>query len=154
MASEIRVPALGESVSEATVAKWLKNVGDAVALDEPLVELETDKVTLEVNAQAAGNLAEIAAPVGSNVEVGGLLGRIGDGAGTAKPAAKPAAPVPAAAAKPAQPAPKPAAAAAAQQTLSPAVRKIVEEKQLDVSKVTGTGKDGRLTKGDVLTQIE
>jgi 2-oxoglutarate dehydrogenase E2 component (dihydrolipoamide succinyltransferase) len=157
MASEIRVPALGESVSEATVAKWLKSVGDAVAQDEPLVELETDKVTLEVNAQSPGTLAEIAAPVGSNVEVGGLLGRIGDGAGAAKPAAKPAAAAPQAAPKPAAPAPKPAAApaaAAAQQPLSPAVRKLVEEKKVDVSKLPGTGKDGRVTKGDVLTALE
>src|SRR5262249_49901492 len=85
MATEIRVPALGESVTEATVAKWLKKVGDAVARDEPLVELETDKVTLEVNAAGAGTITEIAAEEGSNVEVGGLLGVIGDGA--AKPAA-------------------------------------------------------------------
>src|SRR5260370_37766452 len=119
MATEIRVPALGESVSEATGAKWLKGVGDAVAQDEPLVELETDKVTLEVNAASAGTLAEIAAPVGSNVEVGGLLGKIADGGGaatakpTAKPApaAKPAGPAPAAAAEPAAPG-QPAAAPA------------------------------------------
>ncbi len=89
MATEIRVPALGESVTEATVAKWLKKVGDNVAVDDPLVELETDKVTLEVNATTAGTITEIAVPEGANVGVGGVLGMIGDGA--AKPAAAPAA---------------------------------------------------------------
>ena len=104
MALEITVPVLGESVTEATVAKWLKNVGDAVALDEPLLELETDKVTLEVNATQAGVLAEIVAAEGETVEVGALLGNLSDGAGA--PAAKPA---PAAKA---EPAPAPAAARA------------------------------------------
>ena len=88
MALEITVPVLGESVTEATVAKWLKKVGDAVALDEPLLELETDKVTLEVNATQAGTLAEIVAGEGDTVEVGALLGTLSDGAGA--PAAKPA----------------------------------------------------------------
>ena len=88
MALEITVPVLGESVTEATVAKWLKKVGDAVALDEPLLELETDKVTLEVNATQAGTLAEIVAAEGDTVEVGALLGTLSDGAGA--PAAKPA----------------------------------------------------------------
>ena len=102
MALEITVPVLGESVTEATVAKWLKKVGDAVALDEPLLELETDKVTLEVNATQAGTLAEIVAGEGDTVEVGALLGTLSDGAGA--PAAKPA---PKAEAAPA-PAPAPA----------------------------------------------
>src|SRR5260221_12665676 len=93
MATEIRVPALGESVTEATVAKWLKKIGDSVAVDDPLVELETDKVTLEVNATAPGTLAEISVPEGGNVGVGGVLGLIGDaGAKSATPAAKPAKP--------------------------------------------------------------
>ena len=157
MAAEIKVPTLGESVTEATVAKWLKAPGDAVAVDEPVVELETDKVTLEVNATAAGTLAEIVAPEGSNVGVGALLGRIGDGAG--KAAAKPAAAKPAeakpapAAAKPAPAPAKPAAAPAAQAaaaTPGPAARKLAEENQIDPSKIAGTGKDGRATKGDVL----
>src|SRR5215469_8581260 len=104
MATEIKVPALGESVTEATVAKWLKKVGDPVKVDDPLVELETDKVTLEVNATAAGMLAAIAVPEGGNVAVGGVLGTIGDGAAAA--AAAPAK-APAKAEKPA-PAPAPA----------------------------------------------
>src|SRR5258707_3661738 len=110
--TDIRVPTLGESVTEATIGKWFKHPGDAVAVDEPLVELETDKVTIEVPAPAAGVLAEIAAKDGDTVAVGALLGQIKDGAGAA-PAAKPAAP--AAAAKPAPaaaPAPAPAPAAA------------------------------------------
>src|SRR5260370_24677855 len=92
MATEIRVPALGESVTEATVARWLKKIGESVAVDDPLVELETDKVTLEVNASAAGVLSQIAADEGANVEVGGVLGYI-DGA-AAQPAAAPAKPAP------------------------------------------------------------
>ena len=151
MATEIKVPTLGESVTEATVAKWLKNVGDAVARDEPLVELETDKVTLEVNATASGTLGSIAAEAGATVEVGGLLGTISEGAGggaaPAKPAAKPAAAAPA-------PAAKAAAPAAAAAPLSPAVRKMVEETKVDPSKIAGTGKDGRLTKGDVIQAAE
>src|SRR5579864_2232595 len=98
MASDIKVPALGESVTEATVARWLKKPGDAVAVDDPLVELETDKVTLEVNAPIAGTLSEILAAEGANVAVGAVLGRIGDGA------AKPAAPAKASAAATAKPA--------------------------------------------------
>src|SRR4051812_49694806 len=107
MATEIRVPALGESVTEATVARWLKKKGETVKVDDPVVELETDKVTLEVNAPAAGTISEIAAEEGSNVEVGGLLGVIGDGA--AQPAAKLA---PKKEARPAAPAAKPAPAPA------------------------------------------
>jgi 2-oxoglutarate dehydrogenase E2 component (dihydrolipoamide succinyltransferase) len=154
MATEIKVPALGESVTEATVAKWLKNVGDAVARDEPLVELETDKVTLEVNATAAGTLGDIAAAAGATVEVGGLLGTIneGSGGGAAKPATKPAA-APAPAAKSAAPAAA-AMPAAAAQPLSPAVRKMVEETKVDPATIAGTGKDGRLTKGDVIQATE
>jgi 2-oxoglutarate dehydrogenase E2 component (dihydrolipoamide succinyltransferase) len=154
MATEIRVPTLGESVTEATVAKWLKQVGDAVAVDEPLVELETDKVTLEVNASAAGTLSEIAADEGANVEVGGLLGVIGDGA--AKPAAKKAE----AKKAEAKPAPAPAAAPAAGngaealERSGPAVRKLVEERGIDVAGLKGSGKGGRLTQEDVLARAE
>jgi 2-oxoglutarate dehydrogenase E2 component (dihydrolipoamide succinyltransferase) len=152
MAMDIKVPTLGESVTEATVAKWLKKVGDVVAADEPLVELETDKVNVEVNAPSAGTLTEILAADGANVEVGALLGRLD--ANGAKVAAKPAA-APAAKAAPAA-APKPAAApnpAADERPQSPAVRKLVAESGVDTAKIEGTGKDGRLTKGDVLSEI-
>ncbi len=115
MATDILVPTLGESISEATVAQWLKQPGEAVAADEPLVELETDKVTLEVNAEAAGVLEEVLVPAGENVEVGALLGRIGEGNG-AVAAPPPAAPAPTAAA----PAPAPAAAPAAAPEAAPA----------------------------------
>ena len=85
MATEMKVPSLGESVTEATVAKWLKRPGDAVAIDEPVVELETDKVTLEVSAPAAGTLAEILAEEGANLPVGAVLGRIAEGGAAAHP---------------------------------------------------------------------
>ena len=157
MATEIKVPTLGESVTEATVSKWMKTVGDAVAADEPLVELETDKVTLEVNAPVAGTIESIDADEGAEVEVGALLGTLKEGAGA--PAAAPAAsstkePEPAAKAEPAPaPAPEPAAAPAAA-ALSPAVRKLVEENNLDAASIPATGKDGRLLKGDVLAFLE
>jgi 2-oxoglutarate dehydrogenase E2 component (dihydrolipoamide succinyltransferase) len=147
--TEIRVPTLGESVTEATIGKWFKHPGDAVAVDEPLVELETDKVTIEVPAPAAGVLSEIAAKDGETVAVGAVLGQIKDGAGAAKTAtpaaAKPAA-APAAAAKP--------PASASDAPLAPSVRKISTESGLDASTVPGTGKDGRVTKGDMLAAIE
>ena len=158
MAMEILVPALGESVTEATVAQWLKQPGEAVGLDEPLVELETDKVTLEVNAAAAGVLSEIVAGEGDNVEVGAILGRIAEGAAApapapakAAPAAKPA-PAPAAAPEPA-PAPS-AAKAPGAEALSPAVRKLIDDNSLDPGQITGTGKDGRIVKEDVLKVLE
>jgi len=162
MATDIKVPTLGESVTEATVARWLKKIGDAVAMDDPLVELETDKVTLEVNAPAAGTLSEIAVAEGSNVAVGAVLGRIGDGA--AKAAAPGRAQPAAAVAQSETRAPAAAAAASASASAGgniavlersgPAVRKLVEENKLDPAKIPATGKDGRLTKGDVLAQIE
>jgi 2-oxoglutarate dehydrogenase E2 component (dihydrolipoamide succinyltransferase) len=145
MATEIKVPTLGESVKEATVAKWLKAAGDQVKADEALVELETDKVTLEVNAPAAGTLSEITAPAGAVVGVGAILGLIG-GAGAAK-----AAP-PAAAAAPAKAAPAPTASA--EKPLAPSVRKMVAETKVDPAAIAGTGKDGRLTKGDVIGHVE
>jgi 2-oxoglutarate dehydrogenase E2 component (dihydrolipoamide succinyltransferase) len=172
MATQITVPTLGESVTEATVSKWFKAVGDAVSADEPLLELETDKVTLEVNAPAAGTLSDIAVPEGSDVEVGALLGVIAEGVAgkeATKPAAKPAeakteaksepAPESETDAAPADPAPAPAAEAptpalAKAMPLSPAVRKLVEQHGLDAAAITGSGKDGRLTKGDVLAFIE
>jgi len=147
MPSDIVVPTLGESVAEATVAKWLKKVGDVIAVDDPLVELETDKVTLEVNALAAGTLTEIVADAGAAVKVGQVLGRIAEGAAKA-PATAPAAKA-AEAAKPVAPAPAPAAVAAAA-TPGPAARKAIADTGVDASAIAGTGKDGRVTKGDVL----
>jgi 2-oxoglutarate dehydrogenase E2 component (dihydrolipoamide succinyltransferase) len=162
--TEIVVPALGESVTEATVAKWLKQPGEPVTVDEPLVELETDKVSLEVSATAAGTLSEIRVAEGATVEVGAVLGVIGDGAGAApKPGAKkaeaaaPAAPKPG----PAKAAPQPAVQAEAapdlmeaDTPLSPAVRKLIAENRLDPSRIPASGKDGRLTKEDVLRFLE
>ncbi len=149
MATDIVVPTLGESVTEATVANWLKAVGDAVAVDEPLVELETDKVTVEVPAQAAGVLGAIAVEVGETVEVGAVLGSIEEGAAAAAkpaPADKPAEKKP----EPKKAEPAPAAAPATKVADSgPAVRKMVEERGLDGSQIPATGRDGRLTKADV-----
>jgi 2-oxoglutarate dehydrogenase E2 component (dihydrolipoamide succinyltransferase) len=166
--AEIRVPALGESVTEATIGKWFKKAGDAVAVDEPLVELETDKVTIEVPAPAAGILGDIAVKDGDTVAVGALLGEIKEGAGAVAAGrpeqkterAKPidagpeqpakAAPGPA----PAKPAPAKAAPPPADVPLAPSVRKLAAESGVDAATVPGTGKDGRLTKGDMLAAIE
>jgi 2-oxoglutarate dehydrogenase E2 component (dihydrolipoamide succinyltransferase) len=160
MSSNIVVPALGESVTEATVAKWMKQQGESIAADEALVELETDKVTLEVFAPSAGVLSEIRVAEGQTVEVGAVLGVIGDGAGTAKaaPAAKPAAaPAAAAPAKAAAQASAPAKAPVPPVEagpLSPAVRKLIEENKLDAASIPASGKDGRLTKEDVQKFLE
>lgn len=168
MAIEITVPTLGESVADATVARWIKTTGDAVAADEPVVELETDKVTLEVPAPAAGTLGEILAAEGATVEVGASLAMLNEGAAPAAPAPEapakpaqaksaPASPAPASPA-PATPAPvsaAPAAAsAAAGMPLSPAVRRLVEENNLNPAAIRGTGVDGRLTKADVLAHMK
>ena len=165
MATEIKVPTLGESVTSATVARWIKQPGEAVAIDEPLVELETDKVTVEVNAPVAGVLTVISVPEGTEVEVGAVLGVV-DPAATqtvAGPAANPTAgvrppprplgPVSRPAAPP-PPSPAPAAAASATAVVHaplPAAAKIMEERHVAAEAVgIGTGKDGRITKGDVL----
>ncbi|MCC7260263.1 MAG: 2-oxoglutarate dehydrogenase complex dihydrolipoyllysine-residue succinyltransferase [Alphaproteobacteria bacterium] len=156
MTTNIVVPALGESVSEAIVAKWFKNPGDAVALDEPLLELETDKVTLEVNATAAGMLEEIVAKAGATVAVGAVLGKIKEGAAGAK-SAPVAAPVAAVAAPAAAPVVQQAAAGGMVATAAnsgPAVRKMLAETGVNPAQVSGTGKDGRLTKGDVISFVE
>ena len=156
--TEIRVPTLGESITEATIGKWFKKPGDAVAVDEPLVELETEKVTIEVPAPAAGVLSDIAAKDGETVAVGALLGQIQDGAGAparkpdAKPAEAKAAEAKAAPAK-AENAAAPIAAAA-DAPLAPSVRRLSAESGLDASAVPGSGKDGRVTKGDMLAAIE
>jgi 2-oxoglutarate dehydrogenase E2 component (dihydrolipoamide succinyltransferase) len=157
MATEIRVPTLGESVTEATIGKWFKKPGDAVKADEPLVELETDKVTLEVNAPAAGVLSEILVKDGETVGVGALLGSIGAGAGVASsptattPAPAPVAPAPAPAAPVAAAAPAPAKAAAADN--GPAVSRLASETGVDPAGVPGSGRDGRVTKGDMLAAV-
>ena len=157
--TDIMTPALGESVTEATVARWAKHAGEAVKRDEVIVELETDKVSLEVAAPEDGVLTAIEAEEGATVVPGQRLGVVGASGAAAAPAPtkapEPAAPKPAAPASAAL-----AAVAAAPATvavdapLSPAVRRIVEENQLDPSVIGGTGKDGRLTKGDVLAAVQ
>jgi 2-oxoglutarate dehydrogenase E2 component (dihydrolipoamide succinyltransferase) len=159
VATEIVVPALGESVTTATVARWIKQLGETVAADEPLVELETDKVTVEVNAPSAGVLTAIGVPEGTEVEVGAVLGVV-DGAGTAaapKPAAapepRPAANPPAGVnppPRPLGPVSRPAASEPAHAPLPAAAKLMAENKASAADIGTGTGKDGRITKGDVL----
>lgn len=143
--TQILVPTLGESVSEAIISKWIKKEGDAVAADEPVCELETDKVTLEVNAPAAGVLSKIAAPEGTTVGVGAVLGEIADGQAVS-PKAAPAAPVIASLATP--------AAVQQGEKLAPSVQKMVGDNKLNPADIAGTGKDGRITKGDVIAHME
>src|SRR5271167_388699 len=142
MAIDIRVPALGESISEATVGKWFKKAGEAVRADEPLVELETDKVTLEVNAPGAGVLSEITAETGQTVGIGALLGQLSGGA--AAPAASPSS------APAAKAAPAPAPSSANAMPPAPSAAKIAAEDRIDLSSVAGSGKRGQVLKGDVL----
>ncbi len=151
MSTEIRVPTLGESVTEATVGQWFKKAGEAVNVDEPVVELETDKVTIEVPAPVSGVLGDISVGEGETVEVGALLGAITEGKGAA------AAP----AAEMAKAEPEPAKAEQPEEAeggddfgLSPAVQKLVTEHKLDPSAIKGSGKDGRLLKEDVLKAVE
>ncbi|MBW8816518.1 MAG: 2-oxoglutarate dehydrogenase complex dihydrolipoyllysine-residue succinyltransferase, partial [Caulobacterales bacterium] len=172
--ADIMTPALGESVTEATVAKWSKKAGDTVRKDEILVELETDKVSLEVAAPADGVLSEIAAGEGATVEPGAVLGRITEGAAAAAapkanggtkapaPSSKPT-PVPAGELQP-EPAPAKAAptsapvpdtsAPKAEPVLAPSAQRVVAENRLDAGAIAGTGKDGRITKGDALAALE
>jgi 2-oxoglutarate dehydrogenase E2 component (dihydrolipoamide succinyltransferase) len=149
--ADIRVPALGESVTEATIGKWFKQPGDPVAVDEPLVELETDKVTIEVPSPAAGVLADIAAKDGETVAVGALLGQIKEGAAAAGKATP--APINAAAEEP-RPRPQTAAKPPPAAPLAPSVRRLAAETGIDASTVPGSGKDGRVTKGDLMAAIE
>ena len=147
MSTEVKVPTLGESVTEATIGEWLKKPGDAVALDEPIASLETDKVAVEVPSPVAGVLGQQLAGVGDTVNVGAVIATVEAGAAAAPAAAASAAPAPAAAA----PAPAPVTANEdSVTTLSPAVRRLVLEHGVDPTKIQGTGKDGRLTKEDVL----
>jgi 2-oxoglutarate dehydrogenase E2 component (dihydrolipoamide succinyltransferase) len=143
MAIEIRVPTLGESISEATVGKWFKKAGEPVRADEPLVELETDKVTLEVNAPGAGVLSEITAETGETVAIGALLGQVSGGPAAAQVAAAPSAPPKAA------PAPSPATA----MPPAPSAAKIAAESKIDLDLVAGSGKRGQILKGDVLAAV-
>ncbi len=148
--TDIMTPALGESVTEATVAKWSKKAGDAVKRDEVLVELETDKVSLEVAAPADGILSEISAAEGVTVVPGTVLGRMSEAAGESGATPAPAVP-PAPAPAPAAP---PPAVASAALPLAPSVERIVVENKLDPAAIHGSGRDGRITKGDALAAIE
>ena len=160
MATDIRVPALGESVTEATIGQWFKKVGDTVAADEPVVELETDKVTIEVPAPTAGVLSAISANPGDTVNVGALIGAIGEGAGAAAaPAAKaPEPPKPAAAAAP-QPAFKPEPAPPAPNgngaavPPAPAAQKLMADNNINAADVNGSGRHGQVLKEDVLAAM-
>ena len=156
MATEVKVPTLGESVTEATVGQWLKKPGEAVKADEPIVSLETDKVAVDVPSPVAGVMGDLVAKEGDTVEVGALLAYVNEGGAAA---AAPAAAAPAAKAEAVAPAPAASAPAASDDeeggslTLSPAVRRLVLEHGLDPSKIKGTGKDGRLTKDDVTAAV-
>lgn len=156
--TDITVPNMGESVTEATIAKWFKKVGDSVAADEVLAELETDKVTVEVPAPQAGIITSLAVAAGGTVAPGSVIGTIEAGAAGAvapKPAApKAEAPAPAPAVEVPKPAPAPTPAPAEAKENGPAVARIVAETGADVSKIDGSGKDGRVTKGDVLAALE
>lgn len=162
MAEEIRVPVLGESITEATVGKWFKQPGDAVGEDEPVAELETDKVVMEVNSPVAGVILEHLAAEGDTVEVNALLAMVEAGAAPAagKPAVAPKPQTkddsPTTTAQDLGPVPgvAPVQGGPADQPLSPAVRKMVTDHDLDVTKIAGTGKDGRLTKADVQQAID
>ena len=138
MSMEIKVPPLGESVTEATVARWTKAVGDHIGKDENLVELETDKVTLDVPSPVDGKVISLSVSEGETVGANAVLAIIEEGAAADKPAEKPAE----------------ASAPASEAPLSPAVRRLVDENNLDPNAIAGTGKDGRLTKGDVLSAME
>ncbi|ARO13487.1 2-oxoglutarate dehydrogenase E2 component (dihydrolipoamide succinyltransferase) [Ketogulonicigenium robustum] len=148
MSTEVRVPTLGESVTEATVATWFKKPGDAVAVDEMLCELETDKVTVEVPSPVAGTLSEVIAAEGETVGVGALLAHIAEGAAAAKPAAAPAPEKAPEEAKEAEPAPS-----APKGDDAPSARKLMAENNIAPDSVTGTGRDGRVMKGDVLAAL-
>ena len=156
MSIEIKVPAMGESVTEATVARWFKKEGESVARDEPILELETDKVTVEVPAPAAGSIESISVQAGATVQVGTILGSIAEGKAGSAPAAKVEAPKAEAPKPAAAPAPAPSAPAApkAETPAMPAARRISEESGIPTTSVAGTGRDGRVTKGDMLEALE
>jgi len=154
---DVTVPELGESVTEGTVGRWLKQVGESFAADEPLVEIETDKVTAELPAPSAGTLIEIVADEGVDVEVGAIVGRIatGDAPAAGTPKANTPAPATEPAPAPAEtPAPAANASANLDYPLAPAVRKLVDGNGLDPSAIPVTGRDGRITKGDVMRYLD
>ncbi|MBN9334488.1 2-oxoglutarate dehydrogenase complex dihydrolipoyllysine-residue succinyltransferase [Devosia sp.] len=154
MSTEIRVPTLGESVTEATIGQWFKKVGDTVNADEPLVELETDKVTIEVPAPASGVLEAIAANPGDTVDVGALLGAIAAGAGAAASApAAAAAPTPAKAEVPAANAAGPEPIKATDRAPAPSAQKLIAESGIDAGNIAGSGKSGQVLKEDVLAAL-
>ena len=146
MAKDLVVPTLGESVTEATVSKWLKQVGDPVKADEPVVELETDKVSVAVPSPETGILSEIKIQAGSTVNVGAILGSVGAGTASVEKKEPVKAPEPV----------KPKiveVAASKKEILSPAVKRIVEEKRIDINTISGSGRDGRILKGDLLESM-
>ena len=161
MSIDIKVPAMGESVTEATVARWFKKEGDTVTRDEPLVELETDKVTVEVPSPSDGSIESISVQSGATVQVGAILGAISQGGASAKPAATKPAPAPVAApvvtsvqAKPAAPTPPPPSPKAEPAPVIPSVRRIAAETGIQPANVAASGKDGRVSKGDMLAALE
>jgi 2-oxoglutarate dehydrogenase E2 component (dihydrolipoamide succinyltransferase) len=161
--TEVKVPVLGESITEATLGEWLKQPGDPVQADEPIASLETDKVSVEVPSPVAGVMGEHKVAVGDTVEVGALIATVEEGGeAAAKPAAAPA-PTPAASPEPQPAVQQPAPATAGQQApagnveaaaLSPSVRRAVLEYGVDPAKIAGTGKDGRITKDDVVAAAQ
>ena len=162
MSVDIKVPSLGESVTEATIARWYKSIGDSVSIDEPLLELETDKVTLEVPAPVSGQLTDIKVKDGDTVEVGAILGAIAEGAVAAEKAPDPQPTIETIEAEPIVEKPKAEEVkevetikepASVSNELSPAVRKIVAENNIDINKINPSGKNGRITKEDALSSI-
>jgi 2-oxoglutarate dehydrogenase E2 component (dihydrolipoamide succinyltransferase) len=162
MSVDIKVPSLGESVTEATIARWYKSIGDSVTIDEPLLELETDKVTLEVPAPVSGRLTNIKVKDGDTVEVGAILGAIAEGAVAAEKAPDPQPTIDTIEEEPIVEKPKAEEVkevetikepASVSNDLSPAVRKIVAENNIDINKINPSGKNGRITKGDALSSI-
>ena len=162
MSVDIKVPSLGESVTEATIARWYKSIGDSVSIDEPLLELETDKVTLEVPAPVSGQLTDIKVKDGDTVEVGAILGAIAEGAVAAEKAPDPQPTIETIEEEPIVEKPKAEEVkevetikepASVSNELSPAVRKIVAENNIDINKINPSGKNGRITKEDALSSI-
>ncbi len=154
MASEVKVPVLGESITEATIGEWLKNPGEAVEIDDPIASLETDKVTIEVPAPSAGVMGDYISQLGDTVEVGAIIAMIEDGEASASPAKTSEKPAQKEETQKEQASANPPALNGEMPTMSPSVRRLVLEHGIDPTKVSGTGKDGRLTKEDILAAVE